>query len=941
MAGITLPKSKFELEFNQGSIYGDDEREAILRVFEANAPSCGSEVLLFEKEFAEYNGNRFAIAVGNCTQGLELAVKAALKSVDPTGQRNEVIVPAVSWISTASAAALAGANVKFADVASPTVCVDPEAIKRSVTHQTAAVIVVHLYGRPVDGLVELVAWLHERQILVIEDCAHAAGSIDASGARCGTIGDLAVFSFHQQKNMVTLGEGGMCVTNDAALRELMVGYRSLCAMSYDPKGKYLAIDAAAHPMGKLYWLMDFADHGHNFRMTDMQAAVGRVQLRRLEAFNLRRREIAQRLHRGLQTIPGLTLPSLATDGAMVHSWHLFHVLVTDAFPLPKDEFMWALLHDFGIKSWNHYVPMHLSTSFKQPTETASSARGLCPVAEQLFEQYVSLPIHPRLSNDAVEYMIDAIRQLAARPAVPRTSPTPLVDALVALTTPPPAPTSPIAITRQQSLTSSAWDPVMHTQWSLFEPQVHQATVDGLFSASSPVSISRAPGRLDLMGGNDDYTGGLVFECTIAEATFVATQVTPSGASSASPTIVVRNRQLSETDAIVPVSLLTEAVKASHPAQYLAQQLKQQFPETRWPLYVFGVLLWLVMRYPTTMFSNGHGLHVLIWTQVPLNRGVSSSASVEVAVMKAAAFAFGLALHGELLATACQWAENEVCSSACGLMDQMAVTLGKPFMAMRCQPAVILPAPPLPSDLTVYALDSGVSHEVSGVEYEAARAAAFMGYKIICTLEGLETVLDTHGEIARYTDRKYQGYLANLSPSAFAREFEHRLPETMTGHDYLQTYGIHVDPATPVLPEHVYHIRANTRYAVNENNRVTVFSQLLKGCEAGDYETYAQLGELMYQSHDAYTECGLGSTATSLIVDLVRSLGPASGLFGAKITGGGAGGTVAILGLRTAKDTFEAAVVDAYAQKRGLATKPYVFVGSSLGADAFGIHEWRL
>lgn len=110
-------------------------------------------------------------------------------------------------------------------------------------------------------------------------------------------------------------------------------------------------------------------------------------------------------------------------------------------------------------------------------------------------------------------------------------------------------------------------------------------------------------------------------------------------------------------------------------------------------------------------STISGLSLLIWTQVPLNRGVSSSASVEVAVMKAAAHAFGISLSGETLATACQWVENQVCSSACGLMDQMAVTLGSPFMAMRCQPAIILAAPPLPSDLVVYALDSGVSHEV--------------------------------------------------------------------------------------------------------------------------------------------------------------------------------------------------------------------------------------
>lgn len=103
-------------------------------------------------------------------------------------------------------------------------------------------------------------------------------------------------------------------------------------------------------------------------------------------------------------------------------------------------------------------------------------------------------------------------------------------------------------------------------------------------------------------------------------------------------------------------------------------------------------------------------------------------------MKASAKAFGIELSGELLATACQWAENSVCSSACGLMDQMAVTLGTPFMTMRCQPAIIFPSPPLPSELAVYAIDSGVSHEVSGIEYEAARAAAFMGYKIICSIE---------------------------------------------------------------------------------------------------------------------------------------------------------------------------------------------------------------
>lgn len=185
----------------------------------------------------------------------------------------------------------------------------------------------------------------------------------------------------------------------------------------------------------------------------------------------------------------------------------------------------------------------------------------------------------------------------------------------------------------------------------------------------------------------------------------------------------------------------------------------------------------------------------------------------------------------------------------------------------------------------------------------------------------------------------------MSPSVFARRFEKALPETITGHDFLQQYGLHVDPATSVLVDHIYHVRANTKYAVLENNRVTNFYQLLKGChsEGGDPlqdEVYVQLGELMYQSHDAYTECGLGSAATSVIVDLVRELGPTSGLFGAKITGGGAGGTVAVLGRRSATELFQRSIVETYARQRGLQEAPHVFVGSSPGADAFGIREFK-
>lgn len=644
-----LASAKFELEYNQGSVYGDDDRAAVLRVLDANAPSCGKEVLAFEKEFAEFSGVSHAIAVGNGSQALELAYRAVLKLTQCTAVRKEVIVPAVSWMATAGAAILAGINtVKFADVVDPTVCVDIEAIKRLVSPNTIAVTVVHLFGRPVDGVEELAEWLKSRNIYLIEDCAHAVGSVTSTGAACGTIGDIGIFSFQQQKNMVTLGEGGMCTTNNPAVRELIVGYRSVCAMSYDPKGKYLALDQMKHPMGHRYWMVDFLDHGHNFRMIDMQAAVGRVQLRRVREWNLRRADIARMIATGLSDISSiLRLPDVSNSGSSVHSWHVFHVLVTDAFPLPKEDFMWSMLNEFGIKVWNHYSPMHLATSFRSQ---GMGSLGDCPVAEALFEQYVSLPIHARLTDAAVLYMIDAIKQLASRTPIVRLAEAPMLNELLKLSEP---------------LSSNNADgndqAILQQQWSLFEPMVGAAVLDGLFAtreANSAISVTRSPGRLDLMGGNDDYTGGLVFECTIAEGTYVAAQAVGTE-------LVLRNRQLSEIDIFIPLDIIC---RSNLTASKLAAAVMDRFPSKRWLLYVVGVLFWLYKRFPDKMFRHGQqGLSLLIWSQVPLNRGVSSSASVEVAIMKAAAHAFGISMEGELLATACQWAENEVCSSACGLM----------------------------------------------------------------------------------------------------------------------------------------------------------------------------------------------------------------------------------------------------------------------------------
>ncbi len=396
---MDLPKAIHELEYGHGSIYGPEEEAAVCDVLRANAPSCGPKVKKFEESFATYCRASYGLAVTSATAGLQLAVIAAR-----VGPGDEVITTPISWISTANAVAAAGARVVFADVNPRTLNLDPASVAEKITGRTKAIIVVHLYGQccDMDPIMDLV---RERDILVIEDCAHAAGA-EYKGRRAGTLGDIGVFSFHQQKNMVTLGEGGMITTSRKDLYERMLSFRSLCCLTYDPKGKYLPIDETKQPMGKRYWYLDFDEVGFNFRMTDIQAAVGLVQLSKLDGFNARRIEIANLYCERLPGIPGLTLPYVSPD--VKHVFHIYCVLVEPEFRLNKEDFMWEMYTGKRIKVWSHYMPIHLTTAYRK----VGHGEGECPIAEGLYHKYVSLPIHPRMTDETVSYVTDSIRELA-------------------------------------------------------------------------------------------------------------------------------------------------------------------------------------------------------------------------------------------------------------------------------------------------------------------------------------------------------------------------------------------------------------------------------------------------------------------------------------------------------------------------------------------------
>jgi len=450
---------------------------------------------------------------------------------------------------------------------------------------------------------------------------------------------------------------------------------------------------------------------------------------------------------------------------------------------------------------------------------------------------------------------------------------------------------------------------------------------GYFSTSRPVYISRAPGRLDLMGGNVDYTGGLVFQSTIREATWAAVQMRTD------QRIFFFNPQMKQEGWLDRVEFGFEQLTDVEAVKMLVNAS----PEIRWTSYVLGAFFLLRERFPA---QAQFGASIYIESEVPLNKGVSSSAAVEVSVMKAAAACYGIDLHGIELAEACQWVENVIADSACGIMDQAASVLGDVdhLLPLLCQPCLPRPLVKLPEGLRCWAIDSGVRHAVTGIEYEAARAAAFIGYQMICDWEGLPVNKDETGRIPRYSDPKWNGFLSNVATSVFRSRYERRLPDVLSGAEVLSHIKSHADPFTTIRPEVMYRVRACTRYAIEENQRIELFIELARSNAQNPSQTaFLQMGELMFQSHWSYTETGLGCEATDQLIEMVRKQCGEGRLYGSKITGGGAGGTVAVLGAIGAEDDFQQVVAE-YAELRGF--EPYVFEGSSIGADSFGIHVVR-
>ncbi|HST51708.1 MAG TPA: hypothetical protein VLJ61_06820 [Pyrinomonadaceae bacterium] len=446
-----------------------------------------------------------------------------------------------------------------------------------------------------------------------------------------------------------------------------------------------------------------------------------------------------------------------------------------------------------------------------------------------------------------------------------------------------------------------------------------------FRPRREVVVTRAPGRLDLMGGIADYSGALVLELPTSAATHAALQIVEDDAL----TVVSLSTDLASAPRRYEMSL-AEFVRDGSPVSY--EEARARFAsdaESRWAAYVMGAFL-VLMRERGCVFERGARL--LVRSDVPEGKGVSSSAALEVAIMRAVAAAYRLEMSPRETAFLCQRVENMVAGAPCGVMDQMTAACGEEgrLLALLCQPCEARGYVTLPPELSVWGVDSGVRHSVGGADYATVRTAAFMGYRMIADFEGLRAVDGGAGSRLTIEDPKWHGYLANISPAEFEKCYAPLLPERVSGAEFLARYRGITDQITSVEPARIYPVLAATRHPVREHARVVEFAEALR-----DWRDPAQaerLGELMYESHASYSACGLGSDATDEFVRLVREEGTVHGLYGAKITGGGSGGTVAVLARSDAGDAV-AKVAAGYAASAGVSS--FVLGGSSPGACRFG------
>ena len=350
-------------------ILGEEEIDAVASVLKSGTIAQGTEVNEFERAFTDYIGTKYAIAVSSGTAALYIALLS-----HAIGRGDEVIVPSFSFISTANSVILTGAKPLFADIQED-FNINHDSILEKITKKTKAIIPVHLYGYPadMDAIQEIAS---DNNLIVIEDACQAHGA-EFNGKKVGSFGTGA-FSFYPTKNMTT-GEGGMITTSDSMIKEKASMIRN-------------------HGSEQRYYHEMF---GFNLRMTDIQAAIGLIQLKKLNGFNEKRQKNAAYLSKKLKPLSGLITPTIKNN--RTHVFHQYTIRVTQEFGRTRDEVL-QLLNKKGIGAEIYYpIPIH-----KQPYYQKLGYNDHLPITEKMANEVISLPVHPSVSLKDLNFIMEII-----------------------------------------------------------------------------------------------------------------------------------------------------------------------------------------------------------------------------------------------------------------------------------------------------------------------------------------------------------------------------------------------------------------------------------------------------------------------------------------------------------------------------------------------------
>jgi perosamine synthetase len=370
----------------------EDDILAVADALRSSNLTQGPLVEEFEKSIAQYCEAKYAVAVSNGTAALHIACLAAGVSAG-----DEVITSAITFAASANCVLYCGGKPVFADIEPGTALIDPLDIRRKLTKNTKAIIPVHFAGQPAD-MEEISKIAKENNLIIIEDAAHAIGAKYRlkNGQDWIKVGscfhsDMTILSFHAVKQLTT-GEGGMVLTNDHNLYEKLVFFRS--------HGITRSIKYMKETEGP--WYYEMHELGFNYRLTDIQCALGTSQLKKLDKFIARRKEIARIYDDAFSEIEQIDFIKEKED--FDSSRHLYVILVKNR----KNIFNW-LIAETNIQVNVHYIPVYFHPYYRR----LGYERGLCPMAEEYYSRAISIPMFPKLANDEVEYVIGKIKQVVA------------------------------------------------------------------------------------------------------------------------------------------------------------------------------------------------------------------------------------------------------------------------------------------------------------------------------------------------------------------------------------------------------------------------------------------------------------------------------------------------------------------------------------------------